>query len=186
MSSKYNIFLRCLEFAILNSVYSEIVLKPKQVICLENLFLNKDVLAVLPTGFGKSLIFHLLPALLYAKKYGVPKDTENISSIIVVVSPLNALITNQISKLNTSGVRASALDVKKLSHTEHEDDDDEYDCNFQLCDKEKLETGHYNIVFAHPESLVSCADGRKLMHSKPYQENVCAIVVDEAHCILEW
>ena len=63
-------------------------------ICLENLFLNKDVLAVLPTGFGKSLIFHLLPALLYAKKYGVPKDTENISSIIVVVSPLNALITN--------------------------------------------------------------------------------------------
>ena len=36
--------------------------------------------------------------------------------------------------------------MKKLSHAEHEDDDDEYDGNFQLCDKEKLETGHYNIV----------------------------------------
>ena len=78
MSSKCDTFLR-LEFAILNSIYSEIVLKPKQVICLENLFLNKDVLA----GFGKLLIFHLLPALLYVKKYGVPKETVNISSIIV-------------------------------------------------------------------------------------------------------
>ena len=114
-----------------------------------------------------------------------PKDYKNISSIIVVVSPLNALITNQISKLNTSGIRASALDVKKLSD-EREDDDDEYDWDFQLCDKVELETGHYNIVFAHPESLVSCADGRKLMHSKAYQENICAVVVDEAHCILEW
>ena len=104
MSSKCDIFLRCLEFAILNRVYSEIVLKPKQVICLENLFLNKDVLAVLSTGFRKLLNFQLLPALLYAKKYGVPKYTENISSIIVVVSLLNVLITNQISKLNTSGV----------------------------------------------------------------------------------
>ena len=73
MSSKCNIFLRCLEFAILNSVYSEIVLKPKQVICLENLFLNKDVLAVLPTGFGKSLIFHLLPALFMRRNIEFPK-----------------------------------------------------------------------------------------------------------------
>ena len=185
MSSKFDFFLRCLEFAILNCHYTEIVLKPKQVICLEQLFLNSDVLAVLPTGFGKSLIFHLLPALFYAKKNGFSKGLVNISSIIVVVSPLNALITNQISKLNTSGIRASALDVKRLSD-EQEDNDDEYDCDFQLCDKLELETGHYNIVFAHPESLVSCAEGRKLMHSKPYQENVCAVVVDEAHCILEW
>ena len=138
-----------------------------------------------PTGFGKSLIFHLLPALLYAKKNGFSKGLENILSIIVVVSPLNVLITDQISRLNSSGIRASALDVIRLS-AECEDDDDEYDCDFQLCDKVELETGHYNIVFAHPELLVSCADGRKLMHSKPYQENVCAVVVDEAHCILEW
>ena len=97
MSWKYDIFLRCLEFAILNSPYTQIVLKPKLVICLEKLFLNADVLAVLPTAFGKSLIFHLLPALLYAKKNGPSKETENISSIVIVVSPLNALIANQIS-----------------------------------------------------------------------------------------
>ena len=184
MSSKFDFFLRCLEFAILNSHYTEIVLKPKLVICLEKLFLNSDVLAVLPTGFGKSLIFHLLPALLDAKKNGFSKGSENISSIIVVVSPLNALITNQISKLNSSGIRASALDVIRLSA--EPEDDDEYDCDFQLCDKVELETGHYSIVFVHPESLVSCADRRKLMHKQALPGKFCAVVVDEAHCILEW
>ena len=50
-------FLSCLEFAILNSIYCEVVLKPKQVICLEKVFLNLDILAVLPTGHGKLLVF---------------------------------------------------------------------------------------------------------------------------------
>ena len=183
-------FLSCLEFAILNSLYCDVVLKPKQVICLEQIFLNLDILVVLPTGYGKSLIFYLLPALLYAKKHGVPKRKEqvNISSIIVVVSPLNALMTNQISRLDSSGIRATVLDVRS-SEVEEEENDPELEavvCDFHLSDKAKLEIGHYNIVFAHPEALVSCAYGRKLMQSKPYQENVCAIVVDEAHCILEW
>ena len=183
-------FLSCLEFAILNSLYCDVVLKPKQVICLEQIFLNLDILVVLPTGYGKSLIFYLLPALLYAKKHGVPKRKEqvNISSIIVVVSPLNALMTNQISRLDSSGIRATVLDVRS-SEVEEEENDPELEavvCDFHLSDKAKLEIGYYNIVFAHPEALVSCAYGRKLMQSKPYQENVCAIVVDEAHCILEW
>lgn len=188
-NSKCGQFLSCLEFAILNSLYCEVVLKPKQVICLEKVFLNLDILAVLPTGYGKSLIFYLLPALLYAKKHGVSKSKVNISSIIVVVSPLNALIANQISRLDSSGIRATALDVRSSIEVEEEQNDPESEvlvCDFHLSDKAKLEIGHYNIVFAHPEAFVSCAYGRKLMQSKAYQENVCAIVVDEAHCILQW
>ncbi len=92
----------------------------------------------------------------------------------------------------TPGIRATALDVR--SSIEVEEEQNEYEseavvceCDFHLSDKAKLEIGHYNIVFAHPEALVSCSlYGRKLMQSKAYQENVCAIVVDEAHCILEW
>jgi ATP-dependent DNA helicase RecQ len=191
MKSKCGFFLSCLQFAILNSLYSEVILKPKQVICLEKVFLNLDILAILPTGYGKSLIFCLLPALLFAKKNGV-KFTGNISSIVIVVSPLNVLIANQISRLNSSGIRASALDVKKCVKDENtEGDDGESDmdivnCDFNQSDKAKLENGHYNIVFAHPESLVSCTYGRTLMRTKQYQENVFAIVIDEAHCILEW
>ena len=63
----YIVFLSCLEFALLNSAYKCTILKPKQVICLETLYLQKDVMCVLPTGYGKSLIFHLLPMLLFAK-----------------------------------------------------------------------------------------------------------------------
>ena len=43
--------------AIINSIYCEVVLKSKQVICLEKVFLNLDILAVLPTGYSKSLVF---------------------------------------------------------------------------------------------------------------------------------
>ena len=128
--------------------------------------------------------------MLYAKKKGVPKSKENITSIVVVVSPLNALIEDQISRLELSGIRASALDVRSsLVNVDEEDDvemESERVCDLGLSDKVKLEIGHYNIVFAHPEALVSCSYGRKLMQSKPYQENVCAVVVDEAHCILQW
>ena len=182
-------FLSCLEFAILNSIYCEVVLKPKQVICLEKVFLNLDILAVLPTGYGKSLVFYLLPALLYAKKHDVSKSKVNITSIILVVSPLNALMANQISRLVSSGIRATVLDARS-SEVEEEQNDSEseavYTCDFHLSDKAKLEIGHYNIVFAHPEAFVSSTYGRKLTQSKVYQENVCAIVIDEAHCILEW
>ena len=190
-NSKCGQFLLCLEFAILNSLFCEVVLKPKQVICLEKVFLNLDILAVLPTGYGKSLIFYLLPALLYAKKHGVPKLSEvMITSIMLVVSPLNTLITNQISRLNSSGIRAAALDVRSPVEVEEEKSSDPESesvvCDFHLGDKAKLEIGHYNIVFAHPEALVSCPYGRKLTCNKVYQRNVCGIVVDEAHCILEW
>ena len=173
----------------LKSLYCEVILIPKQVIFLENVFLNLDVLAILLTGYGKSLIFHLLPALLYSKKHSASKFNVNISSIIVVVSPLNSLIANQILRLESSGIRATAVDGRSSVEVEKEENDPETDvvvCDLNLSDKDKLEIGHYNIVFAHPEALVSCAYGRKLMRSKACQENVCAIVIDEAHCIFEW
>ena len=182
-NSKCGLFLSCLEFAILNSLYCDVILKPKQVICLEKVFLNLDVLAVLPIGYGKTLIFCLLPALLFAKKNGT--KFTNLSSIIIVVSPLNALIANQISRLNSGGITASALDVMSMKEVS-DDGEPEVMCDFNYSDKQKLEIGHYNIVFVHPESVVSCVYGRKLMQSKPYQDNVCAVVVDEAHCILDW
>jgi ATP-dependent DNA helicase RecQ len=183
-NSKCGIFLSCLEFAILNSLYCEVILKPKQVICLEKVFLNSDVLAVLPTGYGKTLIFCLLPALLFAKKNGT--QFGNLSSIVIVVSPLNALIANQISRLNSGRITATALDVISTNKEVSDDSEPEVVCDFNYGDKQKLEIGYYNIVFVHPESVVSCVYGRKLIQSEAYQDNVCAVVVDKAHCILDW
>ena len=165
-NTKCGNFLSCLQFVILNSLYSEVILKPKQVICLEKIFLNLDILAILPTGYGKSLIFCLIPALIFAKKNGV-KCTGSVSSIVIVVSPLNALIANQISRLSSGGIRASVLDVKSSRNDNLDGSEPDTICDFTLCDKEKSETGYYNIVFAHPESLVSCSYGRKLMQPIP-------------------
>ena len=67
-----------------------------------------------------------------------------------------------------------------------EDTENSFECDFRLCDKEKLRSGYYHIVFSHPESFISCKYGRQLLKSKTYQDNICAIVIDEAHCILEW
>ena len=202
----YIAFLCCLEFALLNSLYQEVILKPKQVLCLESVYLKNDVMCVLPTGYGKSLIFHLLPLLLFAK-YKLRGDllgwrsksfsTAAVNGIVIVVSPLNSLISDQISRLQMSGIRASVVNVKEpetefSSDEESDTTDDTADCDpnvnidFSLCEEQKLRVGHYQIVFAHPETLVSSKYGRGLLLSKTYQENVSAIVVDEAHCIVEW
>ena len=97
----YIAFLSCLEFAVLNSLYQETILKPKQVLRLESAYLEKDLIGVLPTGYGKSPIFHLLPMLLVAKlklhgnllsqwrSKGFCLAT--VDSIVIVVSPLNLL-----------------------------------------------------------------------------------------------
>jgi superfamily II DNA helicase RecQ len=194
----YITFLTCLEFAVLNSLYKETILKPKQVLCLENVYLHKDVMCVLPTGYGKSLIFQLLPMLLFAKSKLLDHvrlggfSAAAVNSIVVVVSPLNSLMSNQISRLRISGVRAAVIDVKELrkEHADHETDlqneNMEIEIDFRLCEERKLRDGHYHFVFAHPETLVSSKYGRELLLSETYQENVIAIVVDEAHCIVEW
>ena len=129
---EYIAFLTCLQFAICNSIYCNAILKPKQIISLEHLYLMRDVICVLPTGYGKSLIFHVLPGLLFAKqKLDIDLSLRNvdvsaITAVIIVVSPLNALISNQISRLDLSGIRASVLGVKV---SEQESEFDSLECD---------------------------------------------------------
>ena len=59
---EYIAFFSCLEFAVLNSTYENRILKPKIVLWMECLYLKVDLMCVLPTGYGKSLILHLLSA----------------------------------------------------------------------------------------------------------------------------
>ena len=82
----YIAFLSCLEFAVLNSLYQETILKPKQVLCLESTYLEKDLIRVLPTGYRKSLIFHLLPRLLVSQWRSKGCCLATVDSIVIVVS----------------------------------------------------------------------------------------------------
>jgi superfamily II DNA helicase RecQ len=160
-------------------------------------------MCVLPTGYGKSSIFHLLPMLLYAiakrrfagellfdwRSKGI--FTDVVHSIVVVVSPLNSLMSDQISRLSMGGIRASIINVKAPKTDQDADAFDEntedvLDVDFSRCEEKMLRDGHYHIVFAHPETLISTKYGRELLLSETYQQHVVAIVVDEAHCIVDW
>ena len=61
-------FLRCVQKALLSAGYDDIILKVKQVICLESLYLKKDLVAVLPTGYGAILSFPSSASIVEGKR----------------------------------------------------------------------------------------------------------------------
>ena len=84
--------LRRVKTALDNGQFPHFNVKPLQVKCLEYILKGQDVLAVLPTGFGKSLMFDLLPYFLPVKK---------TRSRIIVVCPLIAIIEDQMKVLTS-------------------------------------------------------------------------------------
>ena len=185
------VLFKCLQFAISGTAsYENIIFKPKQVVCLESLFLNRDTMAILPTGYGKSITFHLLPGLISRRNTFLHSDCGR--PIVLVVSPLNSLMDDQVTFLNKSGIDAAILTVKHVINAtdgdeELSDTEGEAEPLLQAnVDRTSLELGQYSIVFCHPEAFISSSDGYRLRQSKVYAKNVQAVVIDEAHCILEW
>ena len=78
-----NGFFKRLQLSLAKTQLQGFILKPKQISCLNYIYRGFDVVAVLPTGFGKSLIYQVLPFLIPVK---------DKSNIIVVVAPLNSII----------------------------------------------------------------------------------------------
>ncbi len=83
-------------------------LKPEQEECLVHILNGGDVVALLPTDFGKSLIYQLLP--IVSEKLGRPKSGK---AIIVIVSPLVALMDDQVKEAAKLGLFAVQLGVHK-------------------------------------------------------------------------
>ncbi len=77
-------------------------LKPEQEECLVHILNGGDVVALLPTGFGKSLIYQLLP--IVSEKLGRPKSGK---VIIVIVSPLVALMDDRVKEAAKLGLCAA-------------------------------------------------------------------------------
>ena len=119
--------------------------------------------------------------------------TAAVNAIVIVVSPLSSLMSDQISRLRMSGIQASVICVKDLRGEKMADCSDgniddgfDVDLDFCLCQEKKLRGCDYQIVFTHPESLISSKYGRELLLSEKYHDNVVSIVIDEAHCIVHW
>ncbi|XP_057313372.1 uncharacterized protein LOC130654739 [Hydractinia symbiolongicarpus] len=138
------------------------------------------VIAVLPTGFGKSLIYQLLPDFVPERKAG---------NIVLVVSPLTSIIQDQLVNLSKVGIECGILQLEDQANSQRyeplfeEDLNDASNSVFKI--SKSIVAGKCKILFAHPESLLS-DQGRKILRSKIYEENVVACVIDEAHCVELW
>jgi ATP-dependent DNA helicase RecQ len=115
---------------------------------------GRDLVAVMPTGAGKSLCFQL-PALL-------------LDGTTVVVSPLIALMKDQVDGLRARGLSAAALH-SGLPAGE------------RAAAEADLAGGRLRLVYVAPERLGSVSFRRSLAAARPVR-----LVVDEAHCISQW
>jgi ATP-dependent DNA helicase RecQ len=115
---------------------------------------GRDVLAVMPTGSGKSLCYQL-PGLL--------RD-----GLTIVVSPLIALMRNQVAQLRGYGIAAAALNSAN-------------DAAENRAILDSIARGELRLVYVAPERLVKSETLDRLKRAK-----VALLAVDEAHCISQW
>ena len=148
-------------------------LKVKQIRCIHNIYKGRDVIAVLPTGYGKSITYQLLPDL-YEEK------------IVIVVSPLNSIIEDQLKTLLKRSIPADLLNcVEDPSATAALFLQDATKRTKIPLIPKNIKDGNIRVLFSHPESLLS-EDGRKLLKSSIFQEKVVACIIDESHVIELW
>ena len=127
--------------------------RPMQYDIVEHTMLGNDSLVLMPTGGGKSICFQI-PALL--------KD-----GCAIIISPLLALMKDQVDMLKTIGVPAAAVNSTQ-SET----------CNREIL--ENVHAGKIKLLYISPERLLSEIDR--------WSDNmkINLIAIDEAHCISQW
>lgn len=128
--------------------------RPVQEDIINSSLSGKDTLALLPTGGGKSICFQ------------VPALAEE--GCALVISPLIALMTDQVENLKQVGINAVAINSSLNS-------------NQKELALHNASNGYYKFIYLSPESLQS----EKLMHRLSFVK-VNSLVVDEAHCISQW
>ena len=139
---------------LLHSVFGFADYRPGQEEIVSAVLAGRNVLAIMPTGGGKSLCFQL-PALCR-------------EGVTVVISPLIALMRDQVRALKAVGVEAGAL---TSGNTDEETED-----VFQA-----LDDGRLRLLYIAPERLAAAATMPLLRRI-----GVSLIAVDEAHCVSQW
>ena len=86
----------------------DLVLKPKQVEVLEAVYNGSDTFVWFPTGYGKSLCYQLLP-FMFDFRRGSTEAQDTHRCCVIVISPLLALMVDQVSSLRSRGVSAAIL-----------------------------------------------------------------------------
>jgi superfamily II DNA helicase RecQ len=171
-----------LVFALEKVGRKNIKLKEQQYDAISKIVVDKqDTVCVLPTGYGKSLIYQLLPDVFdyYLFKTTHARQTKRHSTVIVI-SPLNALMLDQVNKLQ----KCMKVCILKDCSEEMAPGSNEH-ASTPANMVEKIEQ-YSQIIFAHPEALM---ENKRVFHklsSTSFQNRIKAIVIDEAHLVKEW
>ena len=128
--------------------------RKKQDQIIENILKNKDTLALLPTGGGKSICYQV-PGMM-------------LEGCCLVISPLIALMQDQVSQLNKRGIKAVSIN-SGMSKKE---------IDIQL---DNAIYGNTKFLYVSPERLKT-----RLFKARIEKMNINLIAIDEAHCISEW
>jgi ATP-dependent DNA helicase RecQ len=133
--------------------------RPGQQDVVTDILLGRDVLAIMPTGGGKSLCFQL-PALLRP-------------GVCIVISPLIALMQDQVRQLEDNGIAAtfinSSLERAEMSR--------------RLA---RIERGEIKLLYVAPERLLQPEFLGEFLPRLHATHGISSLVVDEAHCVSDW
>jgi ATP-dependent DNA helicase RecQ len=139
---------------VLRQYWGHSAFRPLQEDIVRAVLEGQDALALLPTGGGKSICFQI-PTLCQ-------------EGICIVVSPLIALMKDQVQNLQNRGISAAAI----YSGMQHRQIDIIFDNAVQ---------GGYKFLYVSPERLQT-----DMAKARIGRMNVCLLAVDEAHCISQW
>ncbi|WP_343617602.1 DNA helicase RecQ [Flavobacterium sp.] len=126
--------------------------RPNQETIISSILSGKDTLAIMPTGGGKSVCFQL-PALV-------------LPGITIVISPLIALMKDQVDSLKTNGISACYINSSQSSEEQQ----------YYI---DNLKSNTFKLVYVAPESL-------SYLDNIFSELTISLIAVDEAHCISSW
>lgn len=128
--------------------------RPLQEDIIHSIADGKDTLGLMPTGGGKSLTFQV--------------PTMAMDGLCIVVTPLIALMKDQVDNLRHRGIRALSV-YSGMTRQEI------------ITTLENAILGDYKFLYVSPERL-----GTELFMRKVQEMNICLLVVDESHCISQW
>ena len=127
-------------------------------------------LVIMPTGGGKSLCFQI-PAIFYQREYSKessPRMESNRPPLTLVLSPLIALMKDQVDALQAKGIEATFVN-SSLDRDERK----------RRC--QQIAAGHHTLLYVTPERF-----RKEEFVSVLREREIKLLAVDEAHCISEW
>ena len=145
--------LKTSALALLKKFYGYDSFRPGQFEVIEAVCSGRDAVVIMPTGGGKSICYQM-PALLN-------------DGCVVVVSPLIALMQDQVQALMANGIPAVAINSNRSDFDNRSDID-------------AAHAGRIKIIYLSPERLIADIDQWLT------RLNICLFAIDEAHCISQW